>query len=56
VTHVGDVQRAFSDAIHAIMPTAGASAFYRDVRDATGRNLEGIGIVPKVLVKNKPTN
>lgn len=25
-----------------------------DVRDATGRNLEGIGIAPTVLVKNEP--
>ena len=56
VTHVGDVTGgAFSDAIPRDLPNGWSVRVpIADVRDATGRNLEGIGIVPKVLVKNKP--
>ena len=56
VTHVGDVTGgAFSDAITRDLPNGWSIRVpIADVRDATGRNLEGIGIMPKVLVKNKP--
>lgn len=56
VTQVGDVTGgALSDAITRELPNGWSFRVpIADVRDATGRNLEGIGIVPKVLVKNKP--
>ncbi|WP_338874038.1 S41 family peptidase [Spirosoma sp. SC4-14] len=56
VTQVGDVTGgAFSDAVPRDLPNGWSFRVpIADVRDATGRNLEGIGIVPKVLVKNKP--
>ncbi|MBD2703085.1 S41 family peptidase [Spirosoma sp. BT702] len=56
VTQVGDVTGgALSDALPRDLPNGWSVRVpIADVRDATGRNLEGIGIVPKVLVKNKP--
>ena len=56
VTQVGDVTGgAFSDALPRDLPNGWSVRVpIADVRDATGRNLEGIGIVPKVVVKNKP--
>ncbi|WP_461115455.1 S41 family peptidase [Spirosoma jeollabukense] len=56
VTQVGDVTGgAFSDAVTRDLPNGWSfRAPIADVRDANGRNLEGIGIVPKVVVHNKP--
>ncbi|GAB3493613.1 S41 family peptidase [Spirosoma knui] len=56
VIQVGDVTGgAFSDAITRDLPNGWSIRVpIADVRDATGRNLEGIGIVPKVVVKNQP--
>lgn len=56
VTQVGDTTGgALSDAIPRDLPNGWSFRVpIADVRDATGRNLEGIGIVPKVLVRNKP--
>ena len=56
VTQVGDLTGgAFSDALPRDLPNGWSVRVpIVDVRDATGRNLEGIGIVPKVVVKNKP--
>jgi hypothetical protein len=55
VTQVGDVTGgAFSDALTRDLPNGWSFRVpIADVRDATGRNLEGIGIVPKIRVKNK---
>ncbi|GAB2555608.1 S41 family peptidase [Spirosoma areae] len=55
VTQVGDVTGgAFSDAITRDLPNGWSIRVpIADVRDATGRNLEGIGIIPKVVVKNR---
>jgi hypothetical protein len=56
VIQVGDVTGgAFSDAITRDLPNGWSVRVpIADVRDATGRNLEGIGIMPKVVVKNQP--
>jgi carboxyl-terminal processing protease len=55
VTQVGDVTGgAFSDAITRDLPNGWSIRVpIADVRDATGRNLEGIGIMPNVVVKNR---
>ena len=56
VTQVGDITGgAFPDALPRDLPNGWSFRVpIADVRDASGRSLEGIGIVPKVLVKNKP--
>ncbi len=56
VTQVGDVTGgALSDAIPRDLPNGWSFRVpIADVRDASGRNLEGIGIMPSIVVKNKP--
>ncbi|WP_111631035.1 S41 family peptidase [Larkinella arboricola] len=56
VTQVGDVTGgAFSDAVERELPNGWSFRVpIADVRDASGKNREGIGITPKIVVKNKP--
>ncbi|MCK8490249.1 S41 family peptidase [Spirosoma sp. RP8] len=56
VTQVGDVTGgALSDAITRDLPNGWSIRVpIADVRNATGQNLEGIGIMPKIRVKNTP--
>lgn len=56
ITQVGDVTGgALSDAIPRDLPNGWSFRVpIADVRDATGRSLEGVGIMPSVVVKNKP--
>ncbi|WP_332368411.1 S41 family peptidase [Spirosoma telluris] len=56
VTQVGDVTGgAFSDAVTRDLPNGWSFRVpIADVRDANGHNLESIGIMPKVVVQNKP--
>ncbi|GAB3900661.1 S41 family peptidase [Larkinella knui] len=56
VTQVGDVTGgAFSDAVERDLPNGWSFRVpIADVRDANGKNLEGIGITPKIVVRNKP--
>ncbi|WP_420151049.1 S41 family peptidase [Spirosoma sp.] len=56
VTQIGDVTGgAFSDALPRDLPNGWSFRVpIADVRDANGRSLEGIGIMPKIRIKNTP--
>lgn len=56
VTQVGDVTGgAFSDAVERELPNGWSIRVpIADVRNADGKNLEGIGIQPNIVVRNKP--
>lgn len=56
VTHVGDITGgAFPDAIPRDLPNGWSIRVpIADVRDANGKSLEGIGIMPKIRINNTP--
>ncbi|MBD2754938.1 S41 family peptidase [Spirosoma validum] len=56
VTQVGDVTGgAFPDALPRDLPNGWSFRVpIADVRDANGQSLEGIGIIPKIRIKNTP--
>ncbi|QDK81528.1 S41 family peptidase [Spirosoma sp. KCTC 42546] len=56
VTQIGEVTGgAFSDALPRDLPNGWSFRVpIADVRDASGQSLEGIGIMPKIRIKNTP--